>query len=194
MQPDQNPYDFIFNGQNKKGKQPFLAGGSKQQRILIAIIFGGIILVLIIAVFSFVFSKGKSNTKVLVSVAQQQNEAIRIAEIGVSKSKDSATRNLAITTKLSLETSQKQLLDNIKQTDGEVQENELNAKKSSATDEALTAAEQSGNFDKEFSAKIREQLNMYLSELKDARSQIPTKSTRAILDSSISQATLLLKE
>jgi len=192
MQPDQNQYDFIFNDPNKKAKKSFLPRGSKNQWIIFVAIGASILIVLALIVAAIFSSAGKGSTEALVSVAKQQTEVIRIADIGVDKATGSEARNLAITTKLSLTTSQKQVIAAIQKGGRKLSNQELAGALNPKTDTLLTSAEQAGKFDEVFLETLKTQLTAYQNELRQAQSAVSSKANKEILANAIKQVTLLL--
>src|SRR5688572_9301031 len=84
---DTQQYDFIFNP-NQPTQKPLLpGGGSKKNRTLIVVAGTVILISLIMIIAGFISNLGKENTDALVSAAKQQQELIRIAEIGIQKSR-----------------------------------------------------------------------------------------------------------
>ncbi len=164
-QGDKNPYDFLNETPQKKG---LFISGDKKKRILVVAIGGVIILAVIAMLAALVFGGAPSNKAELFSIAKQQNELIRIADIGVQKSRDSQAKSLAITTKLTLTTDQQPLLNSLKSQKVKVSSKDLAASKDGKNDEALTAAEQANRFDEVFINLIQAKLTIYQKALKAA--------------------------
>ena len=163
-----NPYDFLQAPPVKPKKTIMPSNNSTLQRLLIVI---GIIVTLVIAflVFqSFLNKAGKENTANLVEVAKQQTELIRIAEVGITKAKFKATKNLALTTKLSLETDQPELLKAIASSGTKIDKKSLASGQSASVDAALKQAEQDNRFDEVFMQIMVKQLQEYQLALKKA--------------------------
>src|SRR3990167_2153846 len=132
-QPD---YGFILDP-SQQTKKTMLPSGNKKQRILIVLTGGAILLVLTVVGFSLIFGGGSSEQS--LQLAQKHTELIRIAQIGTEKAKDSKAKNLAITTKLTLQSSQPKVL---KITNQKAESKALLAGKNESTDKSLTEAEQ----------------------------------------------------
>lgn len=157
----QNQYDFIMSNAPQKRGPAF--GNSPRARI--AIVAGGLILLIIIAmvVMSF-FSQGdKVQTQRLIEVAQAQNEIIRVSSLGKEKARDINTRSLAANARLSVESSQVE----VKAALGKrgVKSKSLNktlaASKNTKTDDALNEASQNNRFDDTFTLVMQKQLEDY---------------------------------
>ena len=159
----ENPYQFITDPSHKPKKSLLPGGNSKQGRILI--VLGGILLLAVIAgiLAALLSSGGSSQKETLLKAAQQQAEIIRVSKIGIDKARDPATRNLAVTTNLSLQSDQATLFSHTK-----FSSKEIALGKDTKTDVALTTAEQSNRFDEIFTQTIQTKLAVYQQTLKTA--------------------------
>lgn len=168
MQPEnQQPnYDFIFNSsqQNKKGA---LAGAGKGKRIAIVVGGGFILLMLIIIIFSLIFGGGGADKQLTLRMAQQHTELIRITEIGEEKARGQAAKNLATTTRLTLQSAESDIVA-IAGSGQKVDAKVLALGKDAATDKTLTEAEQRSQFDEVFTEVVSEELTAYRSDLERA--------------------------
>jgi flagellar basal body-associated protein FliL len=194
MQPDspQSPtpqYDFIMNP-GQPAKKPLIPGASSKQGRIIIVGVGIVIMILLASMVIGLLNKsGKGNTDALVTAAKQQQELIRIAEIGVTKARSQDAKNIAITTKLSLESQQSEMQSAIKAAG-------LNPKKvlssaDSKTDEALTTAEQNNRFDEEFLKIMAASLTAYQKSVKAAYDGATGKKLKAALTTQYDSANTL---
>lgn len=188
MQPNQNPYDFILNS----GQQ--YRPDNKKKRILLVAVIGAVLLVVFMVVFSLLFSGGKGSAETLLTVAQQQTELIRVAEDGTDKARGPLAQNLAITTKLSVASAQKDLLEYMKKQRLKAGPKQLALGRSDQTDAALTAAEQNNRYDEEFTKIIEQQLAAYQASLQTAFNQTSSKAGKDLLSAAYTQAGLLLSK
>ncbi|CAN5681196.1 hypothetical protein BH23PAT1_BH23PAT1_1300 [soil metagenome] len=156
-----NQYQFI-NDLGEPPKKSKIPGGSSK-KVRIAVVLIGVLLFAIIAsiFISFLGSSGKADVEALESAAKQQHELIRIADIGVKKSRGQAARNIAVTTKLSLKSQQTEMLSAVKLHKKKFGNKELKAAEDPKNDQLLTAAEQSNRFDEEFISWIEKSLTDY---------------------------------
>jgi len=186
MQPISD-YDFIMSTNHKPKKSLLPSGGSKQSRILIFV--SGVILLLIIAtvVMVAISSSGKGQEETLLKAAQQQAELIRVSKIGIDKARDPATRNLAMTTNLSLQSDQSALLTHVK-----ASSKQLALGKNTKTDIALTSAEQSNKFDEVFTQTIHTELTAYQKTLKTAYDGSSSKKLKTTLAEEYAHTGILL--
>ncbi len=184
MAPPQgnNPYDFIVNpGSIPKKKLGLPSGNSKGQRVLI--IVGGVILLIVAASFilNLLGSGSKKARLELITVAQKQTELIRIADIGMKKARNSEAKNLAITTKLTIMSEQPVLVSTINKLGKKVDTKQLVLGKNTKTDQLLTQAEQSNNFDDVFIKEIQSELTDYAKATKTAYNNNQGKKTKDAL-------------
>lgn len=194
MQPQQSTglpegYDFLQN--TPKPKKRILPGGnSKKERI---IIFGGglaLLLILFIIVSSVIGSLNKPKTELLLTVVQDQQEIIRVAEMGVKKSKGSASLNYSANL---LETVKTDQTATIKLLSGVKLNNKLlGARLNSKTDDKLNSAEQTNKFDEVFLETMHSILTTYQKDLKTAHSQIESKKTRVVLEKAFNNTQFFL--
>lgn len=148
-----------------QSKLSVVNGSSKKSRILIVII-GAVILAIVAAIVSGILSSGGDQTiKDVTKLAQQQNELIRIADIGLKKAKGSEAQNLALTTKYSITSDQKQTLSYLSTQRHKVSSGTLKAGQNAQTDNTLTVAAQNNNFDETFIKTIGAMLISYKSSV-----------------------------
>ena len=197
MPDGQNPYDFILNSSNqpkKSGLGHFLSSPqNKTQRIIFIAAGGVILLMLALIVFSLIFSSGGGNRDQLLGLAQRHAELVRVSDIGLEKSRDSEARNLAATTKLSLQSSQSNLMTIVNKT-GKVGNKELSAGQDPETDKALEAAERNNRFDEAFIQILSDQLQEYQTELKATHSASSSAANKQTYSNILNQVGALLPE
>lgn len=185
----QNQYDFIFNP-NQQGKKPLIPGANtKKGRMLIAGI-GLVIIVMLGAIIAGLISgAGKGDTQALLTAARQQEELIRVAEIGIDKAKTQDAKNIAITTKLSLSSQQAEMQAAIKAAG--ISAKSAKSTPNSKTDQALTTAEQNNRFDEEFLKIMGESLTAYQKSIKAAYDGATGKKLKDALTSQYRSANTL---
>lgn len=166
MSGQSNPYDFITNSANKPKKSLLSGGGSKTRRIIIVGVGAVVLLMVGLIVASLLRSGGASQKIDYLSLVQQQAELIRISEIGVSKSRQSTAKNLAITTSLSLASQQTETLELAKKAGASTDPKTLALSKNAKTDELLTSADQSNQFDQTFIETLKAALEKYRTLLR----------------------------
>jgi hypothetical protein len=199
MQPQQpyNPtpnYDFIMSPAPppKKSLVPLPTNSSLLQRIAIA--GGGLIILIIIIIVFASLLKGGGNNSALVSIAQQQNELIRIATLGTQQATDQSAKNFAQSTELSLTTEQQQLLTYLKTNGTKVSTKQLGLTKNAKTDTTLSAAQAASTFDSTFEQVMQSQLTSYAQSLKTTFGNTTGPKARQLLSNDYSAANLMLQQ
>lgn len=194
MLENQNSYDFILNNENQPKKKRLLgffpSPQNKAQRILFVATGGTVLLLLSIIVFGLLFA-GDGGEELNMRLAQRHAEIIRVANIGVEKARGQDTRNLAITTKLSLQSSQARLHNLI---GDRVDNRQIAAGRDAATDTALGAAEQNNRFDEAFVTKLTLHLREYQAQLQTALVDVPQSESKEVYHKILTQVSALLPE
>lgn len=149
-------------------------------------------MIIALVVISFISNAGKSSSQSLIDLARQQQELIRVAEIGVSGSRSTNTKNLAATAQLSLQTTQNDTIALLKKQGYKLSVKDLALKENSQTDQQLDAANLNNSFDDTFTKLIRTQLANYRSSLNGAYKASKSKTERQILQTSYNGVTLLI--
>ena len=171
-------YDFLQTPTPQKSG--FLTGNSKRKRMLIVGI-GVLLLVIIASVMISVFQNAnKPNTEQLLVVLQDQQEIIRIAEVGSSKAKGSDTLNYSTTVLQTVRSDQKSLLEALGK-NFKVSSKVLAAKESKKTDEQLTAAEQTNRLDETVKEVLEKHMKTYRTNLRAAYDGSSSKKTKDVL-------------
>jgi ribulose bisphosphate carboxylase small subunit len=192
MQPQAN-YDFIFEDK-KKPKRSLLPGGGSQTMRIILVATGALALLVIIIVFlSLLSGSSKGTTEALASLTAEQTEIVRVSGIGITKARDSEAKNLAITTELSVETSQQQIIALLKKQGHKLGTKELNLKRSASTDTQLTAAATANTFDDTFIKVMTDELTTYRTHLKSAYDASKSKNEKSILADAYNGVNQILK-
>ena len=191
------PFDFIVNpGQPVKKPLLFGGGGSSSTTKRLVIAASGAVIILLVAVvfFSILGSSGKGNVQKLLDLANQQQEIIRVAGLGLAQSQVSTpdTQNLAITTQLSLQSDQSATLALLAKDGQKVTAKNLGLKKDTATDAQLSVAAQNGTYDKTFVQSIDNDLTSYGSALQAAYKSTKSTSEKQVLQTSYNNVALLL--
>ncbi len=196
----QGQYDFITEPTRSAGGSPLSklsGGGSKLARL--ALLLGGLFVLLII--FSFV--KGLLAGPGLIAyvgVVQDQQELIHLMD-GVTQQQAAGQQGLsttdkyfAITAKLSLTSSQSQLLKYLAANNTKVSPKMLSLKVSSAIDQQLAAALAATTYDQTFKEVARAKLTTYSTDLQRVFQQSKGTKGSLLLQSNYTQAQLLLTQ
>lgn len=184
----QNPYDFILNDSNKPKRN--WSTNSLKQRIFVVAIVGSLVLIAIIVVMSFVSNGNSAGARQLIDIAQQQNEIIRVAKVGLEKAGSTDTINLAATTELSVQSSQADILAILKKSGHKIGSDKLTIYQKSQTDQQLDDAASAGTFDVTFAKILQDSLASYRSALQNAYAS-ESFNNRQLLQNSFNSATAI---
>lgn len=191
MQPNQpNPYAFITNPPPPP-KQPLFGGWSMKQR---GIILGvGIVFVLIlVSVISNIMSAGsEAGVLNMKRVLARQTEIIRVADLAAAGGQATETRAMALNVSLTVSSDKNRISKILADGKIKVTAQELGARLDAQADTALNEAASNGRYDETFRQLIFTQLTDYLSLLETAHSTSSTETTKAELQKSHANATLL---
>lgn len=177
-----DPYDFIVNpGQPAKKKLLGSGGNSKTGRILIVGVGALGLILLVVIVMGIIRGAGSGVKDDYLSLIQQQNELIRIADIGLDKAEGPDAKNMATTAHLTLTSQQPTTLSFAKKTGVKIDAKTLALGRDAKTDALLTKAEQNNKFDAVFMTTLREKLKKYQQTLKKVYDQTSTKTTKDTL-------------
>jgi len=194
--PGNGEYDFIVNPNKPEApKQSPIPGARSPFAIKILLIIGAplVIMVFLFILVSLIFSGSSTNTANLISLSQIQQELIRIGGEG-DKAATQATKNLAITTELSLTTQQKQLLRFLAQKGTTVGEKQLQEKADPKTDKLLESAKQTSTYDIAYLQVMENLLTTYSTAIDNAYDDATSKEERALLKTQYDQAQLLITQ
>jgi len=186
-----NPYGFIVNPEQPP-KRPLLGGNSVKSR---ALVFGGGILLLIIIaviVMSIFSSIGSAGTNQLKTVYAEQQELIRIAELGANNALSTDTRGFAATTLLSTRTSQQQVQSILSSRRVKLTPEEINAKQNPNVEEILTGASANNRYDETMVELLNERITNYNQALRAAYDSNDGQQTRNTLNEAFASASTLV--
>ncbi|MDZ7744410.1 MAG: hypothetical protein U5K77_01470 [Candidatus Saccharibacteria bacterium] len=191
MQNEQDQYDFILNDKKGSKKSLLPAMDPKKKRLLL--IFGGgvLFITLIVIIFGLISSLNNKDREFLINMVQQHAEIVRVAEIGEDKARNQATRNLAVTTKLALQSSQDDIV-NIANKTGKVSSADIAGGMSVQTDEELETAEQNNSFDEAFEEILYELLEEYRATLVEAYDISTSEANKQVYSDTFNQIRALL--
>lgn len=190
-QPQGNPYDFILNPQ--KPKKTFI--GLKGFGRTIALIIGGTILVMIIAVLAInAFAPKKISKGDMLSLAQSQTELLRLTEQGKSGATQQITRNFSTTINTTLLTQQQQTIGLLSKNGAKVNPKELALKQNATSDQKLASAKATSTYDKAFTGIVQNELQSYSNLLKQLASKASTQEESNRLGDYYQQSQMLLSQ
>jgi hypothetical protein len=186
------PHGYEFLQEQQKQKRPLIPGGnSKKTRIIIVAAGAALLLIVGMILLAVLSSAGGGNKQDLLKAAQEQQELIRVSTIGVQKARDPAVLNRAITTQLTLQSDQAQLLAIAKKQGFKFSQKDLNLGKQAKTDALLKSAEQANRFDETFNAELLSELSNYQTTLKKIYDNAPDKAAKDNLAQQFNHVNLL---
>ena len=185
-------YDFILNSEQVKPSRKINLPQTKLTRIVIGLA-AALVLIIMFGIISSLL-KSPSNLPYISSVLEDQQELIHVSSVAANESDiNNVNQNFASTATVALSSNATQLQSYLKANGQVLSSKVLNAKVSSLTDQRLTSAESSGDFNSTFNEIASSQLNTYLADLRLAYSKTTGPHGRALLTSFYNQANLLLK-
>lgn len=188
-------YDFIINTDHAS-KPKRLPGGGNSMRSRILLVAGGIMILLVVGVIVMnLLSSGDKHARTqLTELAQTQAEIIRVSEIGQEKARQPVTKNLAITTGLSLKSDQTELVATLAKQNIKLSAAQLAGGKNAKTDSILGTAEQSNRFDEIYMQTLNTLLIGYQKQLSTAYEGTTKKQLRETLKKQYDHSLILINQ
>lgn len=196
--PSPSEYDFLA-GPPKPPKRSLLPSGAPPIA-RVALILGGVLGVILLIVIIKGAVGGSGNTAPLVSVVQDQQELAHLATnalqptSGQPPSLSSSTEDFASTAKVSMTSSEAQMLAYLKKNGKKVGAKQLALKVSATTDQQLTTAAANSTYESTFKEIMQSKLQTYQADLQRAYSQTSGPKGRELLKQEYQGANLLLKQ
>lgn len=192
-EPGHDPYAFFMNPQKPARRGLLNLGGSTNNKWFL---IGGVVvaLILLFVGISLASSAGKAKSAELVTIAQTQQELIRVATNGTLNASSTDLKNFANTTVISLSSDQYQLLNLMQKGGRKVSPNELNLTKNTQTDQALSLAQAANTYDTTFASTMDTELSDYENKLNTAASSATTAAGIRLLKQEMSNAAQLDKQ
>lgn len=188
-----NQYDFILNPEQPKASGGVFGPDSSKATKITVVAFGAIVLIILAVIFMNLLTRGsKQATNRLLGIAQEQAEISRVASIGVTNARTAPTKGYANSVKLTIDTSQKDILALLSKRGVKVEAKILNKKQSQKTDKQLEDARLTNRFDDVFSQTVHYQLSSYRSHLESAYKDASSTSEKDVLKKNIASADILL--
>lgn len=198
--PEQQPaefspeqaYDFINEPEQTQSRGPLIPANSSLP-MRIAIFGGGLVVLLILFVIVKSFLGGGSSLTSLVTVAQDQQSIIYLADnaqkqTGLSESNE----NFSATTRLSVASSQSDLIKYMANNGKKVNVKDLSLSISKTTDAQLAAAAAAATYNETYKGIMEKKINSYMNHLKQAYAETSGPNGQALLNDQFEQAELLL--
>jgi hypothetical protein len=186
-----NPYEFIVTPNTPKHSGKLLGGNAFLAKIGL-LVGGAIVIMIMAAVLLNALVPNKGGTAELTTIAQQQQELIRVATIGSEQAQGQAAQNFAASVQYGLTSDQNQLLQYLAGQGKKVGTKTLALKQNSKTDQLLADAASAGNFDTVFTQTVTDQLATYQKTLETTYKATSGKNAKALLQSEYSAAGTLI--
>lgn len=183
-QPEQSPYDFFMENQHPQKKGP----GAKMLFVVVGALVG---LLVIVGVIAAALMGGSEEIGPELSVAQSQQEIIRIATDGTKNAKSSNLQNFAYTTSLTVTSAQQEYLEILGRYGVKVDAKELALGQNAQSDKALAAALNVNTYDTTFSSIMKSELDKYEIKLNEVAAKVTNKKDQAIIQKQNAGAQLL---
>jgi hypothetical protein len=171
-----------------------LGSGSLGMRI--GLLAGGAVVLMIVAAIVISALTPKGDTAGLTSIAQRQQEMVRVTTAALQQSQvDSQdAKNFVTNVELCAASDQQQLLAFMGTHGTKLSSKTLALDQSTATDTQLANAATANNFDSAITANLVQQLQAYESLLSTTYHQTSNTQTHTLLQSSYNNASLLIKQ
>lgn len=187
-----SPYGFILDPPPPPKKSLFSGGTTKSR----AIIVGGVAFLLItlaLIIMAVLSSLGNSGVSELKNVYAEQQELIRIAEIGSKDAVGTDTRGFASTTLLSARTAQQQVQSLISSRGAKIKPEEANSKRNANVEDILSGASANNRYDEALTELLESRIASYNQAL-DAAYNTNSEQARQVLSEIYTGSRLLVKQ
>jgi hypothetical protein len=168
-------------------------GGNKFWLQIGAVVGGAIVLMIVAAVVLNALVPNKSSVAELTTIAEEQQELIRVATLGANQATGQDTKNFATTVQLGITSSQNDVLSYLASHGHKLTTKQLTLKRDAATDQLLTAATATSTFDTALSHNLIDQLHTYQTSLQNTYKTAGNAAAKTLLQKNYSAATLLLQ-
>jgi hypothetical protein len=194
--PQPHEYEFITNP-GKPPRQPLnnLLPGGASMPMRIAVVVGGLFVLLILFLVIKGLVSGGGNTTALLNVAQQQQEIIHLSTNANQQTNLSITnQNSAVTTQASMTSAQTQLISYLGTNGHKVKSKDLEKGVSANLDQEFTTAIANNTYDSTYKQVMQSQLKNYQQALQTAYQQTSGPKGRKLLTDQFNAAKLLLQQ
>lgn len=186
-----NPYEFIVAPNTSKHSGKLLGGNAFLAKIGL-LVGGAIVLMIVAAVLLNALVPNKSGTAELTTIAEQQQELIRVATLGSQQAQGQVTQNFAASVQYGLTSDQNQVINYLASHGKKVNAKTLVLKQNSKTDQLLADAASAGNFDSVLTQTLTDQLNTYQRTLQTTYKAVSGKTVKTLLQNEYNAAGTLI--
>ena len=187
-----DPFAFI-NDSAPLGKKPSLLSPTTMKgRIILIGSLAAVVLLGFVVVMSFLNNASQEKAKQYLEIGQKQTEIIRLAAIGETKGRSLDTRSYAVTIKLSMTSSQKDVNKVITghSISSKKLSKELTKSKNTKSDQILDEAEKNNRFDETFKELIDAEILKFQTQI-NAIAPGSTNKEKGILKDAFDKASLI---
>ena len=187
-----DPFAFI-NDSTPPGKKPSrLSPTTMKGRIILIGSLAAVVLLGFVVVMSFLNNASQEKAKQYLEIGQKQTEIIRLAAIGETKGRSLDTRSYAVTIKLSMTSSQKDVNKVITGhgISSKKLSKELTKSKNTKSDQILDEAEKNNRFDETFKELIDAEILKFQTQI-NAIAPGSTNKEKGILKDAFDKASLI---
>lgn len=191
-----NPYEFIMTSNQQPKKSLFsFAGGSGNNPFKLLIIVGGITLIIVVlGLIATAFIPSGAPEDQLRSIAQRQEELVRVAQLGERNANDESAKALAYNIDFSLNSNQAALTSAMDSRGISISTEDLALKEDADTDKTLDDAKANNTYDSTFTQLMDDQLVAYLSEVQSAYRATTNPEIKATLQDLYDDGVALYKQ
>ena len=176
---DPNPYGFITDPA-KPPKTPMF-GGSMKSRVILVV--AGLIVVFILGLIINTLLSASSNksNQVLKNAVAEQQEIIRISEMGMKDALTPDTKGYATTVNFVTKTSQKNLQERLGKQKIKMNKQDFASKTNTKTDELLKSASASNSYDEAMNSALDKLLEQHMKTIQTAYDMSGSAKTKEVL-------------
>jgi len=189
-----NPYDFILNPQQPKRPKKIPLGGNRFILTIIALVGGAFLLMILVAVILNATAPKKLSKQDLISLAQTQNELMRVSSDAQTNAVQQVTQNLAITINYSMLSQQQQTISLLSKDKVKLGKKDLSLKQDATTDQKLKTAKSTSTYDTTYAQLIQQELGSYANEVKGLYNIATSSSERNLMSGYYDQTQLLISQ
>jgi hypothetical protein len=180
MQPDQNQYNFIIDPSQGNTTGPAFLQDPKKRNIVAILFVGGVLLLLLIG-FAIFSSLSSRNTSATLDVAAYQSELVRISTLGLEQAKDPFVRSKVSTMQSFAQSDLNKTTGYLTSAGGKFEEKEAALRLDPAVDENLAAAALRNSYDTELLKALETTSALYKASLQQALNGTSAEDELAIL-------------
>jgi len=195
--PQPSGYDFITNPAPEPKRGPNLLPSNASAPMRVAIVVGGLLVLLILFLIIKGVLSGGGNTDALINVAQDQQEIIHVTTNATGNTQtglSTTNQNFAVTAQASLTSDQQQLITYLANNGHKVKDKTLSLKISADLDQQLQTAATNSTYDSTFKQTMQNLLSDYQQALRTAYQQTTGPKGRALLSDQFNASKLLLQQ